>query len=611
MSEEEAQRAICGHCGPLSLDTETTGLMPYHGDRVFMIVVSTGKDTWNYHTGKSVNLPRSLGAAFLDKNRIWFLHNAKFDMHAFWNTFGVVPKGRIHDTAIGARLVFNDYLTYSLDACASRIGFKKSNAVEEFIRTHKLSRKDPIPGKKKKIDKKFYDQVPHEIMFEYACIDAEITHHLGMSQLSKMAELDALLPSAPKLTDFMEVERQLAPVLFEMERDGVLADQAYCAEAMEFYEKEIKRLEEEFKRGTGETYKASPKLFEKVFGDQKDKWSFTEKGNPSFDSDVLERFDSLSARLVLGIRNAKSRVDFFSTFLFFSDGNSCVHPSFNSGGTATLRFSSSEPNFQNLTNDEESETELRPVRRAIVPPKDFCIVAFDYDQQEYRLLLDYAGQMDLIEAIKGGADVHQATADLMGVTRRAAKAINFGLLYGMGLDKLAAALKVSRDEAKRLKALYFQKLPNVKQIIHTITNVAETRGYVYNWAGVRYWCNDPKFAYKMPNRIIQGGGASIMKKAMVEIAPYLLERKAKSRMFLTVHDELDFYIHKDEFDLVKGIKYIMENVYVSKHLPLTVSVSHSWKSLGDLQDGEPSKEAHETRDKVSGVQCAPVFAQSI
>lgn len=580
------------HKRALSLDTETTGLLPYHGDKVFAVIVSDGEDAYYWDT-RSGTFPVGLVEVFLDEGRVWYLHNAPFDLHSLHSTFGQVPRGKIHDTAVGARVEYNDHFgakPYSLDSCAARIGKAKSDEVKKYVDAHKLKTLIPVRGKKEPYEKLHFDQVPHDIMFEYACKDALVTYDVASSQIKEMIRVGKLLPKVPSPWEVMTTERSLAPVIFSMESAGVKVDLDFCEQALAFYQDEQKRLAAQFGEITGKAYKASPLLFQEVFSDEKSLWEYTEKGNPSFKSDVLEYFESPAAKTVMAIRNAKSRTDFVAGFIFFADKNGFVHPSFKSGGTATLRFSSSEPNFQNLTNDEDSPDEKFPIRRAIIPyAQDICIVSIDFDQQEYRMMLEYAGEMPMIERVLAGIDVHQATADLVGIPRRAAKTLNFGLLYGMGVGKLAKALKISYDEAKELKRLYFSKLPMVKKFIEQVTEVAERRGYVYNWAGMRYWCPNKDFAYGMPNRVIQGGGASIMKQSMVSISNYLQQEKAASRMMLTIHDELDFYMARGEFHHLEKIKKIMETTYPSKLLPLTVSINHSWRSLGDLSDGSPQE----------------------
>ena len=571
----------------LSLDTETTGLLPFHGDKVFAITWSNGIDSWYLEIpeGRSI-LPPFLEKMLSDPNRIWYLHNAKFDMHFLRKHFGVVIEGTVIDTMVLARLEFNDHLSYSLDACASRIGLQKSDEVEKYITENKLWEWVTIPGKKVRKKNKFFQKVPKEIMVKYACLDAEVTFKLAEHLLKRIREIDSLLPDAPKLMDVAKQEFEVTHIVAWMEAGGTKIDPDYSDMAFEFYQEESREADNEFEKLTGEKYKSSPKLFAKIFESEKDKWAYTEKGNPSFDSDAIKKFENPAAKQILTLRDAKSRADFFAGFNFFADEFDFIHPTFNQAGTATGRFSSSEPNFQNLSNDEESEEVALPVRNAIIPPdSQYCIVSLDYDQQEYRMMLDYAGEDTLIEQVKAGVDVHQATADMMGVSRKYAKTLNFMLLYGGGVGKLADALNISGYEATKLRDLYFSRLPKVQKFISTVIHTAKLRGYVYNWMGRRYFC-EPNFAYKMPNRIIQGGGADVMKKALVGV--YNLLENKHSYIFLTVHDELDIYIHRSELALVPQIKKIMEDAYPYKKLPLTVSVSHSWDSLGELKDGPPN-----------------------
>jgi len=589
----------------LSYDSETTGLSPHHGDKIFAISMSDGDDSWYLKVGDK--LPSYLLDMFSDPKRMWYMWNAKFDMHFLFEQFGVQIAGTILDGMVLARLEFNDHLTYGLDACAKRIGLEKSDEVEKYITEHKLWEWETIPGKKIRKKNKHFDKVPHDIMMKYACKDAEVTFRVCNHLEKRVAEIDSLLPDAPKLASVALQEFLVTKAVFQMESGGLKIDEGYAEMALNFYQEEAKNAEAEFEKQTGKAYKASPKLFAEIFESEKDKWAYTEKGNPSFDSDAIKRFTHPVAKQILTLRDAKSRADFFASFAYFSDKNSFVHPTFNQAGTATGRFSSSEPNFQNLTNDEEAEEGTLSVRNAIIPTSsDYCIVSMDYDQQEYRMMLDYAGEMGLIDQVKAGVDVHQATADMMGVSRKYAKTLNFMLLYGGGVGKLAEALGISEYDAKKLRDLYFSKLPKVQQFIATVIRTAKQRGYVYNWMGRRYFC-DPEFAYKMPNRIIQGGGADVMKKAIVGIAK-ILETK-KSTLFLTVHDELDFYIHRDEFHLIPQIKKIMEEAYPHKHLPLTVSISHSWKSLGELEDGPPREEDRRPPDRE--VERPKVFGRGI
>lgn len=579
----------------LAIDTETTGLDLYQDDEVFAVSVANADDAWYFDKVEGDLGTFNASLAVLtpyaaDPARTWIGHNLKFDLHGLANLL-LHFKGTLHDTQVSSRLVHNDLFSYSLDDCLQRLGLpgvKKDDTVKTYIQQNNLWKWVVIPGKKVRKKRLFFDKVPREILFPYACKDARGAFILAKHNEEQIRKIDSLLPEAPKLYNVFKEECELVRTVFKMERNGITIDELYCNGGIRFYEDEKQTSEREFEAGTGHPYKASPKLFEKVFASDHANWEYTEKGNPSFETDVLKRFKHPAAKWVLKHRNAKSRIDFFSTFLFKADGTKRVHSNFNSAGTTTGRFTSSEPNFQNITNDEENKEEHFAIRKAIRPPDpDYCIVSMDYKQQEYCLMLDYAGEMDLIAEVKAGKDIHQATADLMGVTRKYAKTLNFMLLYGGGVKTLAEALGVSEEEARRLKALYFSKLPKVEKLIEQIISITKIRGYVFNWAGRRYFCDDRENAYRFPNRVIQGGGADIMKRAM-NACQKILEGK-KSYIFLTVHDELNFYIHKDELDLVEHLKAAMEAAYTHRHLPLKVDVSHSWDNLGELQDGSPEE----------------------
>lgn len=228
-----------------------------------------------------------------------------------------------------------------------------------------------------------------------------------------------------------------------------------------------------------------------------------------------------------------------------------------------------------------------PVRKCFIPRKDYKFVMFDYDQMEYRLMLDYAGELKVIEEIKNGMDVHEATGKLVGVSREEAKTLNFMLLYGGGVNKLAISLNVDIKKARSLKSKYFKKLPNVKKLIKRVNEVVQQRGHIKNWLGRRYYFKEN--FYKAPNYLIQGGCADIIKLAMLDI-DWLLE-PYKSSMLVTIHDEVLCEIHKDEDFLILQIRDIMEGIYKPRHLALSVGIEESEISW---HDKEPY--LHEAKD---------------
>jgi DNA polymerase-1 len=201
---------------------------------------------------------------------------------------------------------------------------------------------------------------------------------------------------------------------------------------------------------------------------------------------------------------------------------------------------------------------------------------------EYRIMLDYAGQMDVIDRVMKGEDLHAVTAELLGVKRDTAKTLNFAILYGTGADALAAMLGCTAREAKSVKTKYFRGLPQVRQLLWDIKSVGERRGYIDNRFGRRYRCADLRMSYKLPNYLIQGTGADVIKYAMVEIATLL--KGARTKMVLQVHDELLFYLAPGEEYLIERIQFIMEQTYPSFNgMRLKTDVGISDKSWGDIE----------------------------
>ena len=205
---------------------------------------------------------------------------------------------------------------------------------------------------------------------------------------------------------------------------------------------------------------------------------------------------------------------------------------------------------------------------------------------EYRLFLDYAGEMELIEKVLGGLDVHEATAQLMGVSRSEAKTINFMLLFGGGAAKLAAALGVSLEEARALKQKYLRAFPGIGRLMGDTAQAVRARGYIRNWAGRRCYYPNLEYDYTALNCLIQGGCAEVLKLGLVEIDKQLASRQSK--LVLTIHDENIIEAREDEAPQVaRQVQQIMEAVYPHKHIPLTVGMEWSAKSLADKVKGFP------------------------
>jgi DNA polymerase-1 len=615
----------------LSLDTETTGLRPYHGDRLFSIIIASqeAEHYFNFQPYEGVDaeyvltplhLAQLKQFLFSDPSKTWYIHNARFDQHMLWQE-AIELVGRVHCTKMGARLEFNQHWNYGLDDCAERIGQKKDDRVVAYMEDHGLHSKEQIEGRKGSKKNYFYDRVPLDIIVPYGLQDARVGFNLGEHQEKTFNEwVRHTPPKVPSPWRVVENERRLQKTVFRMERVGLKIDRPYVERAVKYERDRMEKAQKFFKVHTGRDYMASPKLFAEVFATDRDNWAYTEKKNPSFESIVLEGFQNPAAKEVLAVRDAKSRMDFYTGFLYHSDRDGVVHPNFDPSGAATGRFSSSNPNFQNLTAESvqtcrrcgeghESwvkackcgSTDLEEheflVRRAIIPRPGYVFIMPDYDQMEYRMLFDQACKLvgyesALVKKIKyEGLDPHQATADLVSemgtpLTRKRAKNGNFANLYQAGDAVLAKTIGGTTAEARALKNLIAKAAPEVAQFCDAVMRTAETRGFIFNWIGRRCYLPRRDLAYQLINHLIQGGTADVNKVALNLIDERCLG--LKSRLVATIHDENPLEVHESEIaTLPSQVVGDMEGVYPHTYLPLTAGMEWSARSLGDKQKGFP------------------------
>ncbi len=598
----------------LSLDTETTGLRPYHGDRLFSLIIATEEFSYYFNfqsyaeLAHDMTLPKEwlqrLKPLFDDPTKSWDLFNAKFDMHILAQE-NLYLAGEIHCCKAISLVEYNEHQNYDLASCAARIGFAKDDAVEAYITKNGLWEWETIPGKAKREKNKFYNRVPPSIIVPYGETDGGITKRLGNWQRSKLEEIENGLPKDwPSIQRLAANERRLTKTVFRMENHGVKIDRAYCVRAAAYEHGRLGDLEAAFKRETGRVYSASNPLFQEVFADEKHLWT---RGKPtktkpeggwSFAGDALKNFKSPAAQIVRSLREAKSKSDYFQGFLYHADHNDFIHPQFNPDGAGHGRFSSSNPNLQNLTDEEDAPQDEFTVRRAIITPPGFILIMPDYDQMEYRLMLDYACSSpkfgyatELVKKVLAGMDVHQACAELASatgipITRSQAKTVNFLTLYGGGNEKLAGDLDCSVEQASAIREAIFAGAPEIKSLIRSLMKRAEERGYIFNWFGRRCYFPDSTKAYRAPNYVIAGGCADVVKIAMNLIDEELLDKRSK--LVLTVHDELPTYVHESEIATVpRKIHQIMESVYPAKYLPLTAAMEWSETNLADKKKGFP------------------------
>lgn len=596
----------------LALDTETTGLRPYKGDRLFSIIIASHEEVcyFNFIPYEGLDPDFVLGKAqreilqelFNVTSVNWFMHNAKFDMHNakfdmhMLAVSGFSLAGPVCCTYVTAKLENNSYFAgYSLDQCVKRMDptLEKLDIAKEWMDKNGAYSTNHL-GKK---DYQFF-RVPFDIITKYACMDAKLTLQLAEYQHERLAHLDShKSKSVASVRQVFANENRLLKTVFEMENRGVLIDVDFCRAAMDAENKREIEATAKFKELTGVDFVDSAKALEKAFAIlgltlPKNAKTATGQENANASYAVLEKIDHPVAKAVLLYRDAhKRKQTYFANFLFFADENNAIHGNFNQAGTVTGRFSASDPNLQNLNKENEDdepsqEIETYPVRRAFVPRPDHCFFMVDYKQMEYRLFLDYANEKAVIQQVLEGVDVHQATANIAGTKRGEAKTLNFAWIYGAGNAKLAAQLKKTETEAKNLRYHMQNVLPNMGALIKKIMAAAEERGFVTNWFGRRCLFPDKKFAYKAPNHLIQGGCADIVKLGMNECHDFL--KPYKSKLLLNIHDENIFEMHKDELHLCQQLCDIMRNAYKHIRLPMDVDASFSWKSLHDKEKGFPA-----------------------
>ena len=439
-----------------------------------------------------------------------------------------------------------------------------------------------------------FDQVPLAKACDYAAEDADIT--LRLHQLLKPR-----LVQEHMVTLYERLERPLTPVLARMESAGIKVERAQLARLSEDFAQRIDALEAEIHGLAGRPFTiGSPKQLGEILFDEMslEGGKKGKSGAYATGADVLEDLAAqghdLPARVLDWRQLSKLKSTYTDALLeHINPETGRVHTSYSMTGASTGRLSSNDPNLQNIPVRTE---EGRNIRRAFVAEKDHTLLSADYSQIELRILAHIAGVDTLKEAFHNGLDIHALTASQVfdvpldgmdPMVRRSAKAINFGIIYGISPFGLARQLGVAQGEAKAYIEAYFERYPGIKDYMERTKKLAHETGYVTTLFGRR--CHLPGINEKNPahrgfseraaiNAPIQGTAADIIKRAMIHMEDALAEAGLKARMLLQVHDELIFEAPKEEIDATaETARRVMEG---AAHLdvPLTVDTgtANNW-----------------------------------
>jgi DNA polymerase-1 len=546
----------------IAFDTETTNIDAMLADIVgISFAVEPGKACYiplgHDFPGAPKQLDRdevlrALKPIFENPDRPKLGQHAKYDINIL-SHYGIAVQGLKHDSMLES-YVWNATATrHDMDSLALKyLGYETIKYAE-------------VAGKgAKQIS---FSQVDLDTACRYAAEDADITLRLHLA-------LWPLLESVPALRKvYEEIEIPVVPVLAAMERRGVLIDGDELRRQSQQLGKRMLELQRQAYALAGREFNLdSPKqlqaiLFDELGLEAKVK---TPKGQPSTNEEAMEAIADKHElpRVILDYRGlAKLRstyTDKLSGIVNPRTGR--VHTSYHQGSVATGRISSSDPNLQNIPVRTE---EGRRIRQAFIAPPGWKVMAADYSQIELRIMAHLSGDEGLLKAFREGGDVHRATAaevfgispeEVTGNQRRAAKAINFGLMYGMSAFGLAKQLGVDRGEASDYMGRYFSRYPGVRAFMDATREQAHRDGYVETIFGRRLYLENltsrnqalrqgaERAAVNAP---MQGSAADIIKRAMIAVADWLAERD-DAYMLMQVHDELVFEVREDAVDAVRA-----------------------------------------------------------
>ncbi len=536
-----------------AFDTETTSLDYIEAEIVGVsFALEAGRAAYlplaHDYAGAPPQLDREQTLARLkplleDASRPKVGQNLKYDMSVLAN-HDIELRGIAHDTMLQSYVLDSTATRHDMDSLALKYLSHKTISYEE------------VAGKGAK--QLTFNQVPLETAAPYAAEDADITLRLHQTLWPKVAAEPALRRV------YEEMELPLVPVLSRMERTGVLVDAAMLRRQSGELALRMAEIEQQAYAAAGGPFNlASPKQIQEILFERLGLpvLKKTPKGQPSTAEEVLQELalDYPLPRLILDYRGMAKLKSTYTDRLpeQVSRRTGRVHTSYHQAVAATGRLSSSDPNLQNIP---VRTVEGRRIRQAFIAPPGHRLLAADYSQIELRIMAHLSGDEGLLRAFAAGEDIHRATAaEVFGVApeqvsgdeRRSAKAINFGLIYGMSAFGLARQLGIDRGAAQTYVDRYFARYPGVRRYMEETRDLARERGYVETVFGRRLYVPDinasngqrRQYAERTAiNAPMQGTAADIIKRAMIAVDRWQRQAAGQVRMIMQVHDELVFEV---------------------------------------------------------------------
>ena len=570
----------------ISIDTETSSLDPHQADLIgISISPKVGVSYYiplNHKNYKNLNekkVLKKLENILIDKSIKKIGQNIKFDYIIFYRRG--IDLEPLEDTML---------MSYVLDAGKNR---HNMDTLSEIHLGHKtITYKEIVGTGKKQIN---FSEVNVEDAKNYAAEDADITFRLYKKFLINLKN--------EKLMNIYETfEKPLIKILAHMEINGIKLDKKFLNKLSENFQKKISDLEKKIYNITKKEFKigSTKQLGEVLYNDLKiSALKKTKKGSFATGASVLEDLAYKGhelPQLVLEWRQLTKLKNTYSDSLpeFLNPNTGRVHTSFLLAATTTGRLASSDPNLQNIPIKSNDGKEIR---KAFISNKGCSLLSADYNQIEMRILADLADVKELKKAFNNKEDIHSLTAsqvfnvkikDVTSELRRKAKAINFGIIYGISQYGLAKQISVSTGEADEFLKSYFKKFPEIKDYMSTTINFCRKSGYVNNIFGRRTHItgiNDKNFNVRnfqeraAINAPIQGSASELMRMAMINIFEKIKVKKIKDcKLLLQIHDELIFEVKKDNIDNIKklveiGMKSVQKSDLHSFSIPILVDVN--------------------------------------